>query len=86
MNDSSIQVHGGDDVPAFLFAHETLVPGASSSSAFQDPVFALVALLVALVHHRGSCSVTLGNRRAILQSPRQMRGLLRWRTTERDWV
>jgi hypothetical protein len=49
-------------------------------------LIALVALLVALVHHRGSYSVTLGNRRGMLRSPRRTRGFLRWRVTERDWL
>ena len=36
----------------------------------------LVAVLVALVHHRGSYSVILGNRTPMFQSPRRMRGSL----------
>jgi hypothetical protein len=44
----------------------------------------LVALLVALVHHRGSCSVTLSNRTGMFQSQRQRRGSVRWGVTERD--
>ena len=56
----------------------------SPGVAIQDQVLALVAVLVALVHHCRSCSVTLHNRTGMFQSPRQMRGCLRWRVTERD--
>jgi hypothetical protein len=65
--------------PAFSLRGE-LAP----ARLLQDLVFALVALLVALVHHRGSHPVTLGNRTGMFQSPRQMRGFLRWMVTEQD--
>jgi hypothetical protein len=44
----------------------------------------LVAVLVALVHHRWSYSVVLGNRTGGVPSQRQMRRFLRWRVTEQD--
>jgi len=56
----------------------------SRAGSLQDLVIALVALLVALVHHRGSYSVTLGNRAAAFPSAREMRGILGWRVTEED--
>jgi hypothetical protein len=93
LNDSRIQVHACDDVTAFSFRHETPVPACpgcfldlSRAVALQDLVIALVALLVALVHHRRSYSVTLGNRTGMVQSRRQMRGSLRWSVTQRDWI
>ena len=52
--------------------------------AQQDRVSILVAVLVALVHHRRSYSVTLSNRTGAFESPHQIRGSLRWGVTERD--
>jgi hypothetical protein len=46
----------------------------SPAVAIEDRVIALVALLVALVHHRRSYPVTLGNRTGMFQSGRHMRG------------
>src|SRR5262249_21673200 len=85
---SRIQGHTFDDLAAFSLRGampvslppEELTPAGS----VQDPVIPLVALLVALVHHRRSYSVTLGSRTSTFRWPRQMRGSLRWRVTERD--
>jgi hypothetical protein len=49
-----------------------------------DLVVALVAVLVALVHHRWSYAVILGNTAGDVHPPRQIRRLLRWRVIERD--
>jgi hypothetical protein len=54
------------------------------AGSLQHLVFPLVALLVALVHHRRSYSVTLGSRTGAFRWPSQVRGCLRWRMTERD--
>jgi hypothetical protein len=72
--------HRYQPLPAFHGSSLELSPTVS----LEDLVIALVAVLVALVQHRGSYSVTLGNRTAMFQSPHQMRGSLRWRVTERD--
>jgi hypothetical protein len=81
----------GDDVTAFSFQREAPVPTSpggflelSRRVALQDRVIALVAVLVALVHHRWSYSVILGNRTAGVPSSRQMRGFLQWRVIEQD--
>src|SRR5262249_20739810 len=85
---SRIQSHTFDDLAAFSLRGETLVSPPSekltSAQSLQDLVIPLVALLVALVHHRRSYSVTLGSRRGPFRWPRQMRGSLGWRVTERD--
>jgi hypothetical protein len=87
----TMQAHACDDVPGLSLRHETPLsacPGGSlelrPAVALEDRVFALVALLVALVRHRRSYSVRLGNRTALFQLARQMREFLRWRATERD--
>jgi hypothetical protein len=64
--------HVCDDAAGLSLPNETLyrhVPGflePGPAVAIQR-VFALVALLVALVHHRVSYSVTLGNKTGTLQ-------------------
>jgi hypothetical protein len=81
---SRIQGLTSDDLAALsLRAPEDLLELASAPS-LQNLVSALVALLVALVHHRRSHSVTLGSRTGTFRWPRQVRGCLRWRMTERD--
>jgi hypothetical protein len=56
----------------------------SPAVPLQDRVITLVAVLVALVHHHQSYSVTLGNRMGMFRFPHQMRRSLRWRMIERD--
>jgi hypothetical protein len=86
-----MQAHACDDVAELSLRDETPLPVCpegflelSPAVALQDRLIALVALLVALVHQRGSYSVTLGSRTGMCRSPRQMRGSLGWRATERD--
>jgi hypothetical protein len=88
---SRIQGHMRDELAAFSRQGEAPVLPLPKDSlelnparSLQDLVIALVALLVALVHHRRSHSVTLGNRTGIFQPPRRMRRSLRWRVTKRD--
>jgi hypothetical protein len=85
---SSIRGHTFDDLAAFPLRGETPAPPPpeelTPARSFQDLVIGLVAVLVALVHHRGSYSVTLGSRRGMLRLPRQMRRSLGWRVTEQD--
>ncbi len=81
---SRIQGHASDALDAFsLRAPEDLLE-LTPARSLQDLAIALVALLGALVHHRQAYSVTLGNKTRAAESPRQMRGSLRWRVTERD--
>jgi hypothetical protein len=91
MHASRIQGHTSEDLAALSPRGETLVSRPhedllelTPARSLQDLVIALVALLVALVHHRGSYSVTLGSRTGTFRWPRQRRGSLRWRVTERD--
>ena len=91
MRTSRTQGQPSDDISAFSLrgkTRESLSPEEllelTPARSLQDPAIALVALLVALVHHRGSYSVTFGNRTDTFQWPRQMRRCLRWRVTERD--
>jgi hypothetical protein len=86
-----MQARACDDVAGLSLRDETPLPWClggflelSSAVAIQDRVITPVALLVALVHHRRSYSVTLGNRTGMFQSARQTRGSLRWSVTERD--
>ena len=89
---SRIRTHACDDVAAAfspwddtpVLAYPRGFLDLSPAVAFRDRVIALVALLVGLVHHRGSYSVTLGNRTGMFPSPRQMPGSLRWSVTQRD--
>jgi hypothetical protein len=88
-----MQAHASDDVAGLSLRDETPLPACPGGSlelspvaAIQDRVIALVALLVALVHHGGSYSITLGSRTGTFRWPRQMRRSLRWRVTERDWL
>ena len=80
-----------DDLATFSLRGERPGPAAPQGSLELSPkgtirelMIALVALLVALVHHRRSYSVTLDNRTGPFPSPRQMRGSLRWSVTQRD--
>jgi hypothetical protein len=80
-----MQAHACDDIAAFSLRDETPILAClggllelSPAVAPQGVVFALVALLVALVQHRRSYSVTLGYRTGVFQLSRQMRGSLRW--------
>lgn len=75
-----MQAHACDDVAGLSLRDETPLPACpggflelSPAVAIQDRVIALVALLVALVHHCRSYSVTLCNRTGMFQSGRQMR-------------
>jgi hypothetical protein len=88
---SRIQAHACDDIAAISLRDETQVQAClggllelSPAVTAQGLLFALVALLVALVHHRQSYSVTLGNRTGMFRAARQMRESLRWRIIERD--
>jgi hypothetical protein len=80
MHASRIQGHTSDDLAALSPRGETLVSRPhedllelTPARSLQDLVIALVALLVALVHHRGSYSVTLRNRTGMVPSARQKR-------------
>src|SRR5262245_11891424 len=72
----------------FLLRGQTPVPpppeDPTPARSPQSLVFALMALLVALVHHCWSYSVTLGNRMSMFRLPRQMLRLLGRRVTKRD--
>jgi hypothetical protein len=91
MNASRIQAHACDGVVPFSLRDETRVPTCpggfrklSPAVGLQDLMIALVALLVALVHQRGSYSVTCGNRTRMCRSLRQMRASFRRSVTKRD--
>jgi hypothetical protein len=84
-----MQAHASDDVAGLSLRDETPLPACPGGSLELSPVAAIqdrVIALVALVHHRGSYSVTLGSRTGTFRWPRQMRRSLRWRVTERDWL
>jgi hypothetical protein len=77
---SRIQGHTSDDLAAISLQGETRVSPSpedgldlTPARSLQDLVIALVALLVALVHHRVSYSVTLGSRTGTFRRPRQIR-------------
>jgi hypothetical protein len=81
---SRIQGHASDGLAAFSVRTPEDLLELTPTRSLQDLVITLVALLVARVHHPGSYSVTLGNRTGTFLWPRQMRGSLRWRVSERD--
>jgi hypothetical protein len=79
---SMIQTNPCDDVAAFSLREETptsVCPGGLLGLAPTVPPQGLLTAVVALLHHRGSYSVILGNRTGMFQSPRQMPGFVRWR-------
>jgi hypothetical protein len=88
MHASRIQGLTSDTFAAFSLQRETRASPPSEelspARSLQDLVTVLVALLVALLHHRRSYSVTLGSRMGTFQWERQMRRSLRWSVTERD--